>query len=179
MTVSVLSKWGDRPVYPQITRELIDALPDDQLAWAMHDHLWFRIGDETERTSQIVAELPAGYGVVYHLCALDGEVGNGGFNQYFFNGQDWAADVQIDALRRIGATRHMRIFRWAVRIHKQEKRNAELQRLYAQKTLVDFFASYEITRLIGCDDTWYALHSQFDALLAGYIRCHPELFVTE
>ncbi len=179
MAVSVLPDWSLYPVYLQITRDLIAEIPDDQLYWAMLGLIECRLGEGGEKLPQVLADLPAGYEVVYHLSQLNGEVGNGGFNQCFWNGTDWTSRQQLVALRRIGATRHVRVFRKAFRIRNRERHNRELQRLYAERTPEAFSASYRVTKLGSCDDQRYALGGEYDALLVRLIRRHPELFVTE
>ena len=87
----------------------------------------------------MLEHLPAGYEMVYTLFAMDGEIGNGGFNQYFYNGLDEDASQQLSALTKIGATQHIQIVQWAFIIHEQEKRNEELQRRYTANTIEAFF----------------------------------------
>jgi hypothetical protein len=145
----------------------------------MFDYILLKIGKNYEKTLQILAELPSGFSIVYHLFALDGEIGNGGFNQYFLNGLDINAKQQLEALRLIEATEHQKVFLEAFRIHHDEKQNEDLQRLYSERTIEAFFSTYEMTMLDTCDDEWYALDKEFDSLLVKYIRLHPELFTTE
>lgn len=174
-----MSDWKSRPVYKKITRDVIAAIPDDLLAWAMFDHIWLKVNKDYERTLQVLEELPLGFSVVYHLFALDGEIGNGGFNQYFFNGLDRDAEQQLEALRLIEATKHQKVFQKAFRIREEEKKNEELQRRYAERTIESFFSTYGMTVLEKCDEEWYALDEEFGASLIRFIRKHPELFVTE
>jgi hypothetical protein len=165
--------WSVKPTCKKITREVIAAIPDDQLAQAMFDYIWHK------KTRQVVANLSLGFRAIYHLFALDGEIGNGGFNQYFFNRLDRDAEQQLEALELIQATKHQRIFRKAFKMHDKEKQNEELQRRYAERTIESFFSTYGMTKLDECDRAWYALDKEFDVLRVKFIRRHPELFVTE
>ena len=174
-----MSDWKNRPVYEKITHDIISTIPDDLLIWAMFDHIWLKVDKDYERTLQVLEELPSGFSVVYHLCALDGEIGNGGFNQYFFNSLDRDAEQHLEALRLIDATKHQKVFQEAFRIREEEKQNEELQRRYAERTIESFFSTYGMTMLEKCDEEWYALDEEFDASLIQFIRKHPELFVTE
>jgi hypothetical protein len=174
-----MSNWNNRPVYDKITRDIIATVSNDPLAWAVFDHIWFKAGKDFARTNQVLAELPAGFGVVYHLFALDGEIGNGGFNQYFFNGLDRDAEHQFEALRKIGAIQHQHVFLDAFSIRDRERQNKELQRRYAERTIESFFSTYGMTKLEKCDKEWYALDKEFDTLLIRLIRQYPELFVTK
>ncbi len=173
-----MSNWENRQVYQEITKDTINKIPDDLLVWAMFDYIWLKVGKDFEKTLQTLTELPSGFSIVYHLFALDGEIGNGGFNQYFFNGLDNNAKQQSDALSLIGATEHQKVFVEAFRIHDEEKQDEELQSRYSERTIESFFSTYGMTTLDKCDDEWYALDKEFDALLVKYIRLHPELFIT-
>ena len=174
-----MSDWKNRPIYKNITHDIIAVTPDDLLAWTMFDYIWFRVGKNYERTKQILAELPTGFSVVYHLYVLDGEIGNGGFNQYFFNGLDKDAKQQLEAIQLIEAIEHQKVFQKAFKIREEEKQNKELQRKYAERTIESFFSTYGETELEKCDEEWYALSKEFDELLIRFVRKHPELFVTE
>jgi hypothetical protein len=157
------------PDYPHITAEVIAGLPDRQLAQAVFDHIRDRVGEAYDQLERVLGELPPGFSLVYQLFGLNGEIGNGGFNQYFFNRLDQYAGQQAEALRLIGAAEHLRIFEEAQRLHSAELQNEELQRLYREGTQEAFFATYRLTGLGQCDDAWYALDKQFDSLLAGFI----------
>jgi hypothetical protein len=165
--------------YEKIDRDVMAAIPDNLLASTMFDHIWLKVNKDYKRTPQVLQELPSGFSLVYHLLILDGEIGNGGFNQYFFNGLDSNAEQQLEALRLIEATKHQKVFQEAFRIHDEEKQNAELQRRYTERTIESFFSTYGTTMLEKCDKEWYALDEEFNALLVQFIRKHPELFVTE
>jgi hypothetical protein len=174
-----MSNWENRPKYNEITREVIAQVSDDLLPWAIFDYISLKVGKDGKRTFQILEKLPRGFHILYHLFALDGEIGNGGFNQYFFNGLDKWVEQQIEALKLIGATKHQRILQKAFEVYNQEKQNEELQKRYAERTLESFFSTYGMTKLGECDKKWYALDKEFDALLARFIRSHPELFITK
>lgn len=170
--------WTDIPAHKRITGEIIAAIPDDKLAWAMFDYIRLKAGKNYKRTLQVLANLPSGFHAIYHLFVLDGEIGNGGFNQYFFNGLDTDAEQQLEALKLIRASHHRRIFQKAFKIHNAEKKIEELQRRYAERTIESFFSTYELTSLDECDKEWYALDKEFDTLLVRFIRRHSELFLT-
>jgi hypothetical protein len=174
-----MSDWEHKPVYEKITRDIIQAIPDDLLAWAIFDHIWLKVGKNYDRILQVLEELPLGFSVVYHLFTLAGEIDNGGFNQYLFNGLDTDAEQQVEALKLIGAVKHLKVFQEAFRIHDEEKQNEDLQRRYAERTIESFFSTYGMTKLEECDSEWYALHEEFDALLVQFIRQHPELFTPD
>jgi hypothetical protein len=174
-----MSDWKNRPVYEKFTRDIINTIPDDLLAWSMFDHIWLKVGKDYNKISQTLSGLPSGFSVIYHLFVLDGEIGNGGFNQYFFNGLERNVEKQIAALNLIGASSHLMVLRRAFEIHNDEKQNIELQRRYDEHTIEAFFSTYGITQLEKCDGEWYALDKEFKILMSKFIRDHTELFITE
>jgi hypothetical protein len=161
-----------------ITPHLLATLPDKRLAQAIFDHIRDRVGEDYAATEGVLAALPPGFSLVYQLFALDGEIGQGGFNHYFYSGLDQYVAAQTEALGLIQAEDHLRILAQAQAIHTAEQSNATLQRLYAEGTPAALAATYRLTALGQCDDAWYALEKQLDAQLAAFIRSHPELFLT-
>lgn len=172
-----MSKWTESAFYKSITLELLATIPDNQLVQVLFDQIWHNVGEEYSRLEQVLAEMPAGYSTLYYLVTMHGELGNGGFNQYFFNGYDSKAEQQLEALNAIGATDHIQIFHDAFSLHETEKDNEELQELYEERTLESFFSTYAITGLGSCDERWFALYEQFESLLVQFIRQHLYLFV--
>jgi hypothetical protein len=160
-----------------ITREIIATIPDEQLAWILWDHIWLKVGKNYKKLPQVLAAMPVGFRVIYHLFVLDGEIANGGFNQYFFNETDANAEQQSEALRLIGARKHQQVFRRAFKLRKKEKEDEELQRLYAERTLESFSKTYKVTGLGKCDEEWYAMDEEFQRLMTKFIRRNVELFV--
>ncbi|MCC7358289.1 MAG: DUF4375 domain-containing protein [Anaerolineales bacterium] len=80
-------------------------------------------------------------------------------------------------MRLIGAAEHLRVFEAAHALRAAEQGNAALQRLYAERTLEDFFATYRLTGLGQFDEAWYALDQTFEPLLAAYLRAHLDQFL--
>lgn len=171
--------WQNRPDNERINADTLAGIPDDQLPWVLFDFIWYKVGDDYRRTPDVLAELPVGFQVIYHLFVLDGEIGNGGFNQYFFNGLNRSAKQQREALKMIEADDYQKIFSEAFKIFENEKKNAELQNLYDDRTIESFFSTYDITELGRCDEDWYALDKKLDSLLVRFIRSHPELFFVQ
>ncbi|MCC7358292.1 MAG: hypothetical protein IT317_02375 [Anaerolineales bacterium] len=90
------------PVFTPLTPAAVAALPDKRLVLAAFDNIWYRVGDDLAALPRVLAALPPGYRLVYHLVVLDAEINNGGFNQYFYRcnglsiGQGGAAGCESD-----------------------------------------------------------------------------------
>lgn len=118
--------------------------------------------------------LPSGMQCVYATMLLEGEVGNGGFNQYFFS---VASDYALEALvgyRRFGAVEHAALVREAIAVYHRERWFHF--RIKLRRSLEAFFDSYQYTRLSELDGVFYVLDEDTTALRGKYIREHLEAF---
>jgi hypothetical protein len=107
---------------------------------------------------------------------LEGEVNNGGFNQYFFNS---SSDYSLEALqgyRRYNATEHARVVRAAIEIFHQERWFHHRIRL--RRSLESFFESYQYTKLGAVDAEFYDLDEEIAALRAAFIRANLDQFAS-
>jgi hypothetical protein len=162
----------DRPVPPSAT-EL--ATTDDDTA----EELIFAYVDECLRQSPAdqfgaFKSLPRGMQYVYSTILLEGEVENGGFNQYFFNiASDYALEA-LDGYKRIGAVDHATLVRQAIAVYHRERWFHFRIRL--RRSLESFFESYKHTRLSEVDAIFFELDEDPTALRGRYIRDHLEEF---
>lgn len=164
-----------KPVPPSVN-ELAGA--DDDTA----EELVFAYVDECLRQSPgdqfgAFKSLPAGMQSVYGTMLLEGEVENGGFNQYFFS---IASDYALEALsgyRRFGARDHAALLREAIAIYHRERWFHF--RIKLRRSLESFFDSYKYTRLSEIDAVFYVLDEDPTALRGSYIRDHLEAFTVD
>ncbi|GHT14622.1 hypothetical protein FACS1894170_11750 [Planctomycetales bacterium] len=114
--------------------------------------------------------------VLIHL--LWGEVGNGGFEQFYFNGGDEYADDIPTAFRYFGADKMATVVEEANEIYLKE--HAKITATH-DGTLEGFFASYKDNPLQQFDKKFYALDEggTLEKLLAQYIRQHKQDFIDE
>jgi len=95
----------------ELTADLLMRTPDSELSGLLYDYvlnLFLRNGagrvDFDER--QAILELPRGQRVAYTLSLLDGEVYNGGFQQFFTNSSGKIALEALEDCRLVGAHQH-------------------------------------------------------------------------
>ncbi len=100
---------------------------------------------------------------------LDGEVRNGGFNQYFFNsaGNWWKAD--LGALERMGATEHANILRRACSVFPQAKPPVSQA---AREKPMDNWSKQEKDLLDACDTDWYTAAESLEGKRLLYALKH-------
>lgn len=147
-----------------LTREAIGTLPPQKLyrrvLYSLPD-----AEDANESQHDFVA-----------MVMLDGEVRNGGFNQYYYNtGEE--RQRAAEAFARAGAEDAAALVRRAGECFEANReRLAELW----DGTMKGFSESYKEKLFDGFDSEYYALmgKGRFYALLAEFVRSRPEDFVT-
>lgn len=162
-----------------IDKEIIEKTADQDLIWLILGFISKEFKD-TKSWSKLFNSLPKGFELVScTLSILDAQVGNGGFNQFFYNGYKESTPKLIKFLSTLGAVKHLDILNKAIILHDQEKTNLESQKLYSDKSLETFFASYKLTHLNNLDDEWYSIEKELIGLIIKYIRENPEQFITK
>jgi hypothetical protein len=167
---------SDRPAepVPPSAAELISA--DDDTA----ESLVVEFVDEylrqfPEDPATAFHSLPRGMQYVYATAMLEGEVENGGFNQYFYNvSSDYALEV-LAGYRAIGAREHARIVHEAIGIFHRERWFHF--RVKLRHSLDAFFDSYQYTQLSELDMSLFDLDEDPVALRADYIRRNLDEFL--
>ena len=130
---------------------------------------------EPSRHLEILTTLPLPCQYVIAVNAVDGEVNNGGFNQYYFNRSHILTVTAAEALSAIGALRLAEIAKKADWTYSKIKNT-----LYScgESTKEEFIASYENNPLNDFDTEYYEVSQieQTDKLLVAYIKQHIDCF---
>ena len=113
---------------------------------------------------------------IYIIWLLEGEVNNGGFNQFYFNSSGEFYKHLPDALRHIGANRYADMTQKANETYERE--NEKITK-YQDGTLEGFSKSYEDNPLDEFDDAFYELEEVEDLqqLQIDFIRSHKSDFI--
>ena len=104
---------------------------------------------------------------------LEGEVNNGGFDQYFFNSSGDRAYDCADALRRIGANACAGIAARALRVFGASGPPRDRDRRVEQLQALDEAAIEELETL---DNAFFEYPDNLEKLLAEYVRQHRNHF---
>jgi hypothetical protein len=140
------------------------AMPDDQFEEQLRDIVY-------TDDQKAYDKWPRGYQVFFLIDALEGEVNNGGFNQYFFNSNGVNAEKALIALREVGANDHAKLLAQAIVTEKDQRaRKGAIKR-----DLKSFGESYKDNPLNGLDDQFFKLPSPM-VEFRKYRQSHPELF---
>ena len=154
------------------SRDEIANTSDENLDGLLLDAL--SVGDETpEQTYERIAGLSDGLRMLWSTWWVEGEVMNGGFNQFFWNALRLFAQEAVRRYRLLGADQHADLVERAIALNEAE---AERFRPFRRaRTLAAFSESYEHTDSYALDREFYAL-SDVSPLRARYIREHVNEF---
>ncbi len=122
----------------------------------------------TGRFSKVTfADLRAAEKIFASIWALEDEVNNGGFHQYFFNSSGDTAFFVVEALEKIGATRAARIVRAANAVFPGGIPPSDQS---ARQCLLDSLDDDQRARLERLDDEFYAYPDDLTALLFAFVE---------
>jgi hypothetical protein len=164
-----------------LTPEIIAGIPDSETEDVIWERILSKLQDLFSDTAQLlkaVAQWSPGLQMMFFTTVLDGEVGNGGFNQFFFNSPWEYTERALEGLKLIGASQHAQVLRRAMDIYLEEKGDSNLQALYAGD-MEEFMESYKVSRLVECDPSWYGpgMEEKFSQLRIRFIQDHTDQFI--
>jgi hypothetical protein len=107
------------------------------------------------------------------IWALESEVNNGGFHQYFLNFDGNTANFAPDALRRIGAVSCADIVERALRVVSPEPLPDDEN---ARQILLDCLGDDVIEQLGAIDSEFYSYPDNLTSLLFDFVHAHPNEF---
>jgi hypothetical protein len=164
-------------IWPVIALAQLDETPDDQLEYFIYCAQLDAMNDHYDWAYEIVSEWTPGMQMLYTTWVLEGDVNNGGFNQYFWNTEGKFVDMALAGYARVGASAHVDIVQRAIAVYKEE---AEMMQDFKDESTVDAFCeSYEHTKLNDLDTEFFALDEDVSGLRVRYIRQHLDEFATE
>ena len=112
---------------------------------------------------------------MYLTWVVEGEVNNGGFNQYYYNTDGQFASEAVEAFEYFGATQHAALMREANATRVAE---AELmQKFKDEGTLQAFSESYKYSKLRPLDERFMKLTEDLSQLRIARVRQAPEQFI--
>lgn len=174
----MMNDFNSRLIYEELSTGILSSIPNDKLEQVVIDYVCTKITDYRDELA-IVSNMSAGLQMVYSTRRLENEVGNGGFNQFFYNSSAQFAEMALESFRLLGASEYVRILEKAIALHIQETdSNPLLKELYSKGTIESFFATYELSSLDKCDDEFFALGNQLRELRIKYVRSHMQEFVS-
>ena len=167
-------QWPDER-FRKLTPALLHAVPDDELADAIVQHVVLHTSANATNRLSIVREMPAGVRAIYTTWLVDAEVCNGGFNQFFWNQNRELGGEALAGYELMGAEAYADVMRGALATWEAEQ--AGQARFHAEGTLEAFSASYAHTTLGEADERYLELRDAIRDVWTRFARENPELLV--
>lgn len=160
----------------KLTEELIETTEPDNLPVMVFESLSERIGRNYKNEFKLVKSWNKSCQAIYVIWLLEGEVNNGGFNQFYANSSGNFAKLIPEALELIGSKKFSDLVRRANLTYKSEYSRITK---YQDGTIEGFSKSYENNPLTIFDDAFYELYQEENLmdLQVKYIQAHKADFV--
>lgn len=172
-----LDAFFNRKIHTELDVPTLRSIADEDLEQAIVDYALSKLDGQWDHEVEIVGSFAPGVRATLLTWAVEADVNNGGFNQYYFNTNGTFAVPAVEAFEYFGAVQHAAVMREANDIHSREA--AEMAMFNEQGTLEAFSESYEHTELELADDHFYAVTENLSQLRIARIRRTPEEFVSK
>ncbi|MEK6152565.1 DMP19 family protein [Flavobacteriaceae bacterium 3-367] len=171
-------EWNNRPIYKVLTTEILDKISDDMLEQTVFDNIYEIIGDDYKNELKNIQGLSPGQQAFWSTWVLEGEVNNGGFNQFYFNSSGQYSKMAEVGFKTIGAEKFADLTIRANNIYNENKERLEE---FDDGTMESFSESYKDNPLNELDTEFYALGEteSISGLRIKYIRDHVSEFTTD
>ena len=164
----------NRKVYTTLDVETLSALPDEKLNLVIIDYVVHKLKTGSD-DGAVIGSLSEGVRAFWLTSIVEGEVYNGGFNQYYWNTEGRYSSEAVTAFEFFSATEHAMLMREANAMRAQE--SATIKKYEESDTVEAFSESYKVSNLGLLDTRFYALTENLYALRIARIREEPALFV--
>jgi len=168
--------FKNRPIYKQLTEQIIDTTSDDNLLQVVFDNLSEKQPRDYEKEYETVMSWNKSRQAIYMIWALEAEVNNGGYNQFYFNSSGQFYKHLPDALKLVGANKFADL---TIRANETfEKENPKITQ-HQDGTLEGFSKSYDDNPLNQFDDEFYDLYKteNLQQIQVDYIRQNKKDFI--
>ena len=170
-----IEAFKNRPIHEELTKEIIDSTPDDELLQVIFDNLTTKLPDKYEKEYEMVMTWNKSRQAIYLIWLLEAEVNNGGYNQFYFNSSGQFYNELPEVLKLVGANKFANLTERANKIY--EKENQEITK-HLDGTIEGFSKSYEDNPLNDLDDEFYELYQteNLQHIQVDYIRQNKNEF---
>lgn len=168
--------FKNRSIHKELTEQIIDTTPDDNLLQVIFDNLSKKQSADYEKEYETVMSWNESRQAIYMIWALEAEVNNGGYNQFYFNSSGQFYKHLPDALKLVGANKFAKLTKRAN--YTFEKENIIITQ-YQDGTIKGFSRSYDNNPLNKLDDEFYDLYKteNLQHIQVEFIRKHKTEFI--
>ncbi len=169
-------EFNNRIIYEQLTSEIIEKTPDDQLLQTVFDNVETNFKDGESYTIDKIEKLSSGKQAVFAIWMLQAEVNNGGFNQFYYNSSGQFAIMAKEGLDLIGANKYADLVDNANNTYLKIKDELDSK---DDGSIESFSESYEDNPLNEYDNGFYELEKveNLDTIQIKFIRENVEEFI--
>ena len=177
-TKNSIDEFKNRKIYKELTTDILDSIPDDKLEQAIFDNIYEIIGDDYENELNNVKKLSKGQQAFFSTWIIEGEVNNGGFNQFYFNSSGQYAEMAESGFMTIGAEKFSELTKRANKIYFENKKRLDE---FDDGPMESFSESYKENPLNDLDTEFYTLYDseKIGELRIKYIRENINELITQ
>jgi hypothetical protein len=170
--------FKNRPIHKELTEQIIDTTSDENLLQVVFDNLYEKQPDDYEKEYETVMSWNKSRQAIYMIWALETEVNNGGYNQFYFNSSGQFYKQLPEALRLIGANKFADLTKKANNTF--EKENEKITK-HQDGTIEGFSKSYEENPLNDFDTEFYNLYKteNLQQIQVNFIRKNKKEFINK
>ena len=167
--------FKNRPIHKELTEQIIDTTADENLLQVVFDNLSEKQTTDYEKEYETVMSWNKSRQAIYMIWALEAEVNNGGYNQFYSNSSGQFYKHLSDALKLVGANKFADLTKRANETF--EKENPKITQ-HQDGTLEGFSKSYDDNPLNKFDDEFYDLYKteNLQQVQVDFIRKHKTEF---
>lgn len=152
-----------------LTRKLVDEIPDDKLLDVVWDYVNFNMDEDYgAKEEKSLMKIPEPFRMVYILRKLQGEVNNGGYDQYFFNSSGYYVFETIQYLKTIKAENTRKLTEKALGLVNKE--NLEKEEFKEQQINRQIDYDDVCDELDELDSKFYESKENLDEFMVKYLR---------
>ena len=157
---------------PDFSKKTFQELKGSDLGWELLEPINIATDDE-ESEVELSMRLSPGQKALYFIWYLDGQVTNGGFIQFYWNGYRKYLEPILEGLKLIGDNEMFELVEKADKefLANQDK-FSEYQKQDDYETLCDKLAQFD-----ELDESYYELNDETMSLIEKYARRNPDEFV--
>jgi hypothetical protein len=166
--------FKNRPIYKELTEQIIDTTSDENLLQVVFDNLSEKQPADYEKEYETVISWNKSRQAIYMIWALEAEVNNGGYNQFYSNSSGQFYKHLPEALRRVGANKFADLTEKANNTFEKEKITK-----HQDGTIEGFSKSYEDNPLNDFDTEFYDLYNteNLQQIQVDFIRKNKKEFI--
>lgn len=171
-----IEAFNNRPIYKVLTEKNIDTTSDENLLQVIFDNLSEKLPNDYNKEYETVKSWNKSRQAIYMIWILEGEVNNGGFNQFYANPSGQFSQHLPEALEIVGANKFSSLAQNANELYDKEKKKITK---HQDGTLEGFSKSYEDNPLEKYDTEFYELYKteNLQKIQVNYIRNNKKDFI--